>query len=271
MYETFGAEPFSWAGSTHDEITTIGGRDGSVLIVPIGSIEQHGHHLPVATDTILVDAVVSQTGEHLAETETETETELPFLVAPTIWAGYSPHHLDFGGTLTAPFATLLAVVSDIVESGLQNDFDSVLIVNGHGGNTALITAATSEIGTSAPDREILSCTYFELATPHIDEIRDSDLGGIAHGGEFETSLMLHLRPDLVRPAQMNVTYRDEPYTHGGQEMFDSGALSSYRSFAELSETGELGDPTVASAEKGEKLLANLVAELSTIIQEASQT
>jgi creatinine amidohydrolase len=266
MYETLGAEPFSWSGSTYQDIKNVGRRDDSVLVVPIGSIEQHGHHLPVATDTILVDAVVSRTGEHL----TENDDNIPFLVTPTIWTGYSPHHMDFGGTLTAPFETVLAVLVDVIESGLENGFDSALIVNGHGGNTSLIAAATSEVGSAAADRQILSCTYFELAAPFIDEVRDSDIGGIAHGGEFETSLMLHLRPDLVQKDRTNVTYREEPYTHAGKEMFDPGTLSPYRSFAEMSETGELGDPTSASAAKGEELLANLVAELGTIIREVSR-
>jgi creatinine amidohydrolase len=266
MYETFGADPFSWAGSTYQDIATVGEQDGSVLVVPIGSVEQHGHHLPVATDTILVDAVVSRTGEHLVE----NDDEIPFLVTPTIWTGYSPHHMDFGGTLTASFETLLAVLTDVIESGLKNEFDSVLIVNGHGGNTALIAAATSEVGSGAPDQEIISCTYFELAAPFVDEIRDSDVGGIAHGGELETSLMLHFRPDLVREDETNVTYREELYTHASREMFDSGPLSPYRPFAEMSETGELGNPTLASADKGEELLANLVAELATIVREISQ-
>lgn len=263
MYESIGNEPFSWAGLTYEEIGAIGEQGGSVLVVPIGSIEQHGHHLPVATDTILVDAVVSRTGEHLAE----DDDSLPFVVAPTIWTGFSPHHMAFGGTLTVPFRVLLDLLTNVVESGKENGFDSVLIVNGHGGNTALISAATSEVGARSADCQILSCTYFQLAAPWIDEIRDSDIGGIGHGGEFETSLMLHLRPDLVREDELNVTYRAEHYSHTSREMFDGGQLSPYRSFAEMSETGELGDPTLASAEKGEELIANLVAELAIIVRE----
>ena len=263
MYKSLGSEPFSWAGSTYEEIKSVGEQDGSVLIVPIGSVEQHGHHLPTATDTILVDAVVSRTGKQLIETDA-----VPFLVAPTLWTGYSPHHMDFGGTFTTAFKTLLSVLENVIESGLENGFDSVLIVNGHGGNTSLIGAATTRIGSTTADQRILSCTYFELAEPFVDEVRDSDTGGIAHGGEFETSLMLYLRPDLVDEDQANVTYRDERYTHAGREMFDSDPLSVHRSFAEMSETGELGDPTLATAEKGEELLANLVAKLATIVQEA---
>lgn len=265
MYESLEADSFSWAGSTYEEIKDVGERNGSVLIVPIGSVEQHGHHLPVATDTILVEAVVSRMGEHLVE----NDNDVPFLVTPTIWTGYSPHHMDFGGTLTAPFRTLLAVLTNVIESGLENGFESVLIVNGHGGNTPLIAAATSEVGADSPDQEILSCTYFELAASFVDDVRDSDVGGIAHAGEFETSLMLHLRSDLVREERANVTYRDEPYAHASREMFDSGPLSPYRSFAEMSGTGELGDPTLATTDKGEKLLANLIAELATIVKAIS--
>ena len=263
IHDTLAVERFSWAGSTHQEIGEVGEQDNSILIVPIGSIEQHGHHLPVATDSILVDAVVSKTGTHL----TEIEEDIPFLVTPTMWSGYSPHHMTVGGTLTASFSTLLALLTDITKTGLEGGFDTVLLVNGHGGNAPLISAATSELGSELPDKRFFSCSYFKLATPFVDEIRDSKTGGIAHGGEFETSLMLCLRPDLVQLDRLNVTYREDPYSYTSKEMFDAGPLSVYRSFAEMSETGELGDPTLATERKGKILLENLVAELTTIICE----
>lgn len=263
MYDSIGADPFSWAGSTYEEIREVGEQDGSVLIIPVGSVEQHGHHLPVATDTILVDAITTKTGISL----TENAEDLPFLIAPTIWSGYSPHHMEFGGTLTAQFTTLLSLVTDVAKAGFENGFDAALLVNGHGGNKSIIAAATSELGDDAPDKHVLSCSYFDLASPFIDEIRESDVGGIGHGGEFETSLMLYLRPDLVREERMNATYRDEPFTHASREMFDSGALSIYRPFASMSDTGELGDPTLATEEKGHQLLMGLVDELTDITQE----
>lgn len=241
---------------TAPEITEVAETNGSILVLPVGSIEQHGEHLPAATDTILVSEVVSAAVQRLKD--------VPLLTTPPVWSGYSPHHLPFGGTLSGEFDTLQSLLHEIAATGLENGFDAVLLVNGHGGNTSLIESTVSELGVSHPDTEVLGLTYFELATSFIDEIRDSETGGMAHGGEFETSLMLHLYPDLVqddRPAE----YFDESYDLGGKDLLEGGPLAVYRSFEEYSASGAIGDPSLASAEKGERLLDGLAGELVTCL------
>lgn len=262
VYDTVGAATTSWAGRTAPEIRDLAARDGSILLLPVGSIEQHGRHLPVATDTILVDAIAELGAERVAE-------EVPILVAPPVWSGFSPHHLSFGGTLTADFDHIRALIEDVVETGLENEFDAVVLLNGHGGNKSLIGTLVSTIGKEHPDSQLIGLTYFDLADTFIDEIRESEPGGMAHGGEFETSLMLHLRPELVRDDQP-ATYMDEPYERGGGDLLDGGSISVYRPFEEYSDSGAIGDPSLASEDKGKRIYRRLGDELESVLRDVYQ-
>jgi len=252
--------PHSWAMRTYPEIAEVAESDGSILVLPVGSLEQHGHHLPVATDTILVTEVVNVGVDRVTD-------DVPVLTLPPIWAGFSPHHVDFGGTVTVSFDRLHRYVEDVVSSATAYGFDAVLIVNGHGGNNALVSTAVNTIGVSHPDLEVLGVTYFALAATFIDEIRESSTGGMAHGGEFETSLMLHFRPDLVRTDALSSTVREEPYDHAGREMFDGGPLSVYRPFSHYTDVGVLGEPELASPEKGAAISDLLGDELEHVLRQ----
>lgn len=260
VYELIGSSPVSWAGKTYSDIDNLAKQAGSVLVVPIGSIEQHGHHLPVSTDTLLADAVATAGAEAVA-------SEFPVLVAPPLYPGFSPHHMEYGGTLTLELKHMLALVVDTVDTALSNGFDAVLLLNGHGGNIPVIGAATSIIGVDHPEVWIYGLSYFELAAPFIDDVRDSDPGGMGHAGEFETSLLLHLRPDLVNEDAMEGTYMDDPNDYALNDMFETGPLSVYRPFTAYSESGTIGDPALATAEKGDVILEGLQSELAAILRE----
>jgi len=264
MVDTIDPHPASWAGKTYREIDEIASREGSVLVVPVGSIEQHGHHLPVATDTILADAVAKAGAEHVVDA-------VALLLTPPVWAGYSPHHRSFGGTITREHGSLRETVEEIADSALDNGFDALLFLNGHGGNASLIEDAVSTIGVDHPAAEILGLTYFDLAAPFIDDIRESDVGGMAHAGEFETSLMLYLRPELVHTDAIEGTKLESDYTHGNTDMFDTGSLSSYSDFSEYSESGGIGEPDLATADKGKEIYDRLGDEMETILREIHQT
>jgi len=255
----FDGEPVSLATKTRTEISDTAGAEGSVLVVPVGSVEQHGHHLPVATDTLLADAVATGAAERVAD-------EQPTLVAPPVWTGYSPHHRSLGGTLTADADRLVELLEDVADSAAEMGFDGVLFVNGHGGNGPLVDVAVSTAGEAHPELEVAGVTYFELAEPFADEIRDSEPGGMAHGGEFETSLLLHLRPELVREDEIEGTYLDEPYERGGKDLLEGGPVTTYTPFEEYSESGAIGDPDLASAEKGEALYDRICDELADVLE-----
>lgn len=264
VFDTIGRKETEWAGKSYPEIRSIGEADGSIVIVPIGSIEQHGDHLPVSTDTILVDAAAHRGAELVAE-------KIPVTVTPPVWSGLSAHHMAFGGTLSLDFETLLATVEDIGRTALDNDFDAILLLNGHGGNMALLSTAVNKIGSEHPDTEVLSLTYFYLISSLIEDVRDSEPGGIMHGGELETSLMLHLRPDLVDEDEMTAVYAERKYDLLLEDLNGSGPLGRYSTFADHTETGIMGDPTLASAEKGKKFFEGIGTEMQNLLKEVHRS
>lgn len=249
----------SWAERTYEEIKEIGEKNGSILIIPVGSIEQHGTHMPVATDTILVEAVAKLGTERVTD-------DVPVLVTPAVWSGFSPHHMPFGGTLAVGFDHLLSLLEDIAAAATENEFDAVMFLNGHGGNTSLINGAVSTVGNEHSNVEILGLTYFQLATSFITDIRDSNVGGMNHAGEFETSLMLYLRPELVNEDRI-ATHKEGTYDKESDDIFDDGPLATYRTFDEYSATGALGAPDLATAEKGEQIYNLLGDEMEDILLE----
>jgi len=108
----------------------------------------------------------------------------------------SPHHCSFGGTLSLARETLARFLEDIATSAVSEGFDVVLFVNGHRGNNPIVESAIGTVGATNPERAVVAgLTYFDLAASSIEEIRQTDTGGMSHAGEFETSLMLHCRPD----------------------------------------------------------------------------
>jgi len=250
----------TWGAHRAESIEAIGGKDGSVVVVPIGSHEQHGRHLPTGTDTILVNEVA-----HLGADR--VESDVPILLMPPIWTGYSPHHLPFGGTITIGLDTMLSLVEDVAASALENGFDALLLVNGHGGNVSIVSNLVSEIGIEHPSVDVHGVTYFTLADSFIDDVRESERGGMGHGGEFETSLMLYLRPELVHSDSMEGTRRETTYSHGSADMFDGGSLSSYNDFSEYSASGAIGDPELGTAEKGEEIYGRLGDQMETLLRE----
>lgn len=256
-------EMVSFGAQSAADIGAVGAAAGSVLVVPVGSVEQHGEHLPVMTDTLLADSVATTAAKRIAD-------DAPVLVAPPLRPGYSPHHCSFGGTLTAGFDTLLDLVRDTADSGLTNGFDALVLVNGHGGNGPLIDAAVSEIGREHPAVEVLGLTYFELVADLVEEIRDSEMGGMAHGGEFETSLMLHLHPGLVDTESMPATYWEEQYDLAGDDLVSGGPLSVYRPFEDYSDSGAIGDPDVADEATGKRLFKGSTEALADLLMEVHE-
>ncbi|MFB6221143.1 MAG: creatininase family protein, partial [Halolamina sp.] len=251
--------PVSWAAKPYPEIHDIAQQDNSICIVPIGSLEQHGYHLPTGTDTLLVDAVATRGAERVAD-------DLPVLLTPPLWVGYSPHHTPFGGTVTGAFDTLHDQIEQVADSVLANGFDTLLFLNGHGGNGPLVSAATATVGDAHPDAEILGLTYFELGVYFADDVRDSDLGGMAHGGELETSMLLHLHPELVDEDRIEATEWETAYEQAPSDLLGSGPLSVTLDVEEWSESGAMGDVSAVSAEKGERFLDGFVDELEALLR-----
>lgn len=271
VYEAaIGTSEVEWAGNTYEAINRTAERDGSVLVVPMGSLEQHGRHMPVMTDVYLATSVATAAAE-------EAHPDVPVLVTPPMWVGYSPYHMYWGGTLTGEFTHLLHGLQDVAKSGTETGFDAVFFVNGHGGNDPLASVAVQTVAADSDvPVEVLGVTYYYLAEPIIHDLRESEMGGMSHAGEFETSLMMYLRPELVHEDRMEVNVRAERkggYDHSFQDFFeDEGGAGRVNPLSvSASETtkdrvsGVTGDPTVATPEKGEVIFEFVRDELADLL------
>lgn len=200
-------------------------RGPRVLLVPLGSCEQHGPHLPLDTDARIAVAIAVRAA-----------TELDAWAAPALPYGASGEHAGFAGTLSIGHEALEHVITELVRSA--SGFSAVVLVNGHGGNADGVARALA-----TADREGRRCLAW---WPTVD-------GGDAHAGRTETSLMLAIAPDTVR--------LDRAEAGDSRAIADLMPVLRAQGVASVSSNGVLGDPAGASAPEGAALLESLTAEL----------
>lgn len=209
------------------------------IVFPIAAVEQHGRHMPLFTDSLLLGEVIRRVKL--------MPVAARVLFAPLQWLGNSHHHLDMPGTLSASPRVYLDLLQDLAENVIAHGFTRIAFINGHGGNTTPSQQALFELRQKYRDRRDLvltSLTYWDSANPSasIPGLSQSQMG---HACEWETSMMLHLRPELVVGAVSDVP----------EVPFGRGAAPGYRGWtmADRSEPGHIGIPSEATAEKGEAL------------------
>jgi creatinine amidohydrolase len=236
-------------------------RDKTIMVLPIGSVEQHGRHMPLGTDTILARSVSMKAAERLPGR---------VVVMPSPWYGLSAHHMHFAGTITLQASSLIAIVEDIVASLVTHRFRRILIVNGHGGNSGVIDVLASTLGHRFYGNARIAClTYFNLARDAIAALRSSGPGGMGHACEFETAMMQHVRADLVDPAAAITAYPDTGSSFVTTDLLESSPVHTYHDFSDLSQSGTFGDPSFATPEKGASFHAAVVDELVRFIEDFS--
>ncbi len=222
----------------------------TVLVCPIAALEQHSRHLPFFTDSILCEAV----GIRL-------EARLPddILLLPTQWLGASAHHLGMAGTLTAENETYLRLLAEPLRCLLRHGFRRLLILNGHGGNTDGFHLALRQLAVEFPGALLGGANYWDFAEKEIAGLLEGERKGVGHACEFETSLMLHLRPELVRTAKIE---DDE------LRSMPNALRQIYIPLDMKRQTkhGGTGRPSLATAEKGKALLGIVVNNGVEIIQ-----
>jgi creatinine amidohydrolase len=224
------------------------------VVVPIAAVEQHGRHLPVFTDSLLLGEIVARAAPRLGER---------IVWAPLLWLGNSHHHLDFPGTLSAAPRTYLDVLGDLVANLEMHKFRRIVLLNGHGGNIVPASQAVFEARQRYRERDdllLLSATYWLLgARPReIDPALIQDRMG--HACEWETSMILRLAPQLVGELEdVEAVPFGNPFEPGSR-----GWITRERSAA-----GHIGEPRAASAQKGETLFRlfadDVVAFLERVI------
>jgi creatinine amidohydrolase len=240
-----------WERLTAPELKALAARN-ALPVLPVGSLEQHGPHLPVWTD--------SHAAHALSVRAAEQATDLPAVVLPPMWMGLSEHHFPFGGTISLDYATFHAVLRCVVRSLRADGFGRLFIVNGHGGNIEPLAVSARELAHEF-GVPVVSTTWPQAAPQEIAAILTAQ-PGIQHACEGETSLWLALDPgqvrqDKVAEALSNTT---APATPPGTSRFWSFAERAPR-------TGVRGDPRAATAEKGERIAAAATAGLVRMMRD----
>jgi creatinine amidohydrolase len=244
-----------WEHLTSARIAAV---DRSVpAVLPLGAIEQHGPHLPLATDRLLADHFCREVDWRLGD---------DVLVLPTVGVGYSRHHDDFPGTLSLSHETLLRQVVETAGSALRLGVRSLLIVNAHGGNEGVAQVAMEQIGHAWPDRVIARTTWWQVAADALLEITETGPGGIGHACEFETSLLLAVAPELVDVSAVPERENEATFAWDTADLLRGGPATRYRRFADVSATGVFGEPKAASREKGERISAVVVERLVELVR-----
>lgn len=224
------------------------------VIITIGSTEQHGLHLPLGTDAIMGEALGQRVARALGDT----------LLAPGMRIGCSEHHMDFAGSLTLSRETFIGVVGDICRSLARHGFRHIVLLPTHGGNFAPLAKAVEAI---RPELSGVNLIAFTDLMAFMDEIFQTgkarkvtpEQAG-AHAGEFETSIMLYLRPDLVTMDQAQPGYVGD--------QLSIAPLVFEKGFRAVTENGVLGDPRDASAASGEAYMAAITDLLVGYIKKA---
>lgn len=225
------------------------------VVIPIAALEQHGHHLPVFTDSLLLGEIVRRVQERLAQR---------VLFVPLLWLGNSDHHLDFHGTLSAPPRTYLDVLSGIAENLIAQGFRRLIFLNGHGGNDVPGRQALFEVRQRHRDRNdllLLLATYWASGpgpSSNGPTLHQKEMG---HACEWETSMILRLAPQLVGP------YQDlEPVPPGNPFLPASRAWIT----RDRTTPGHIGWPHLASPEKGELLFQSFTEDVVALLERVSR-
>ena len=224
-------------------------RSQITILFPIAAIEQHGPHLPTGTDTIICDALASAVESRLQDR---------VLRLPTQWLGASSHHLRFGGTLDSPLPTYIDMLCQTVDPLLKNGFRRVLILNGHGGNIDPMRVALRRLQADWTDALLAAAAYWSIAAQAISDILEGPDRFVGHACEAETSLIMHLRPELVR--------QDALAGAEGWLPDDIEGMFVCRDMHQRTAAGCTGRPDLSTATKGERLFEAITDRVIAAIE-----
>jgi creatinine amidohydrolase len=230
------------------------------VVVPLGACEQHGKHLPVFVDTIQVSAIAERVEKRLSDR---------ILLTPALWLGSSHHHLDFPGTISVRPSLYSQVVAEIARSILAAGFRRIFFFNGHGGNEVPASAGLTDL--IATDDRAASCyltfaSWWQVGREALEPKHHGlTTPAISHACEYETSMLLFLRPELVDQSQAKpaAPALDSSWYRSDQ----GGRVKVFRRFHRLTAAGSMGDPSAGSAEKGKSMMDAVVNDVVAFLED----
>jgi creatinine amidohydrolase len=238
-----------------------GEATGRVVVVPLGSLEQHGWHLPLLTDAMIGSEIARRS-------EAELGDEALFL--PTLWLGASDHHRSFSGTVSVATTTYARVLYELVDSLIGSGFRRIFLLNAHAGNVNPARVALTDLQIryrrELPDLYLAFASWFDLARVQVAAVPGLSQTQVSHACEWETGAILATRPDLVgdeRPA----TRRAFDSAFWCPDFRQPSRVDVARTLEQSSPTGALGYPERATAESGEAILRAATAEVVAFVRE----
>jgi creatinine amidohydrolase len=232
-----------------------------IVLLPLGSCEQHGPHMPLLTDTLLVTAFAEAVEKQLAD---------DLLLLPTQWMGMSDHHLNFAGTVTANPELYTRWLVRALETLIKHGFRKIFMLNGHGGNQVPANQALVELYSRGHERRDLwvgFASYWHLGQPTIKRAALQGLDGLrfhspmlTHADEWEYSLGLHVFPQLCQPEKAKAIPADFKTSYYDVDL-SIQVISLSTPFTAFLPTGAANRPELASPEKGKALFAGILKDL----------
>ncbi len=229
-------------------------REQTLLVLPTAAIEQHGHHLPLATDTLINNLLLGKALEQLP-------TEKPIYALPPVCYGKSNEHIGFPGTLSVSASTFMAVLRDLGASIAASGFKRVALFNTHGGNTSLVDVMARDLRAEFGLRTF---TLFGAVGGGYEGVSAQERAYGFHAGEIETAFLLYGTPDLVRTDQYTSNYIARVDDPGLLKPEASSANFSWLT-RDIAPSGVMGDPSAATAENGEKWVANSAKKIAEVL------
>lgn len=226
------------------------------VILPIAATEQHGAHLPLATDRMI--------GEHFCR-KLHLAIPAQVLILPSVSVGCSEHHTDFAGSLSVQHATFLNQLTDIADCVVKYGFKNLLLLNSHGGNQAIGQSFVEIFGYRNPTLQLAIATWWRIALEQLTPLNEAGPGGAGHAGEFETSLMLVIAPELVQLDKVGKKANVPTFDWAEGDLLTGPKVGLYRRMKAMTPSGVYGDAAFASQEKGEQITDIVVGALKRIV------
>jgi creatinine amidohydrolase len=246
-----------WGEKTWKDIESLNDK---VVVVPTGSLEQHGHHLPLLTDTMICTEIARRV---------EAEVEDVYFLPP-LWLGASNHHRAFPGTVSVSNGVYTALMIDVLESLIRANFKRILILNAHGGNELPGNAAIYEIQQRHFDNNelwIIMASWMNVVSEQIASMSELTQKRVIHACELETSMILSLRADLVHTDKTTGARYEFPSKFYSADSSSPSRVDTLRPFNHHSKTGAFGYPEKGTVEKGQALFDLAARELSALVRE----
>ena len=223
-----------------------------LVVWPVASLEQHGPHLPLGTDSIILDAVIQNVRTRLGK-------GFKGIFLPQLWYGKSPEHLGFPGTVSLSARTLISIIEDVLDSLVPHDFKNFVFLNGHGGNSSLLNSISYDLSFTH-NVEIYHANLWggDLFDELIASLFPDLVGTEVHAASIETSLLLHLSPELVKEIPHFKSFVS----------FKNRLPASWVSH-NFKTLGVIGNPSFASAEAGREILDFAVRKICNLFEQIS--